>query len=95
MERKCPSCGFWNTDNDYCSACNTPLSQDLIRKKAVEEKAKEYANRPPEKLDILMQKMENSRFLLVRIIYRIVYSIWVAFVAVMSFFMWMTAAGPG
>ena len=95
MERKCPQCGTWNTDNDHCTSCNATLNPELARQEAHDAREEKAANRPPDKLDILHDKMENSRWLIVRIIYRILYAVWTVFIAIVSFFMWMIAAGPG
>jgi hypothetical protein len=95
MERKCPQCKTWNASNNYCTKCNQPLDPQLIRELADNKREQENANKPLDRVDILHGKMKHSRFLIVRIFYTIIYSIWVSFVAIMSFFMWMTAAGPG
>lgn len=95
MERKCPQCKTWNAYNNYCIKCNQPLDPKLIRELAETKRKEEYANRPLDQVDILHSKMKYSQLLIVRVFYRILYSIWVSFVAIMSFFMWMMAAGPG
>ncbi len=95
MERKCPQCKTWNSSNKYCTICKQPLDPQLIRELASKNREQENANKPLDRIDMFHNKMKHSRFLIVRIFYTIIYSIWISFVALMSFFMWMTAAGPG
>jgi len=95
IQRKCTSCGTWNLDNDYCSSCNTLISPIIIeeeREKAREERRK---NVPLSKTDIFINNWKNSRFFLLRWLYKIVYTISVIFIAIASFFAWMAASPNG
>ena len=77
------------------NSCNQALNPEIIKQLKHDEREKKDAEKAPDKLDILNEKMKNSEYLLVRIFYRILYSIWATFIAIVSFFMWMIAAGPG
>jgi ribosomal protein L32 len=95
IQRKCPSCGTWNLNNDYCLNCNTLISPIIIeeeREKAREERRK---NIPLSKADIFINNWKNSRFFLLRWLYKIVYTISVIFIAIASFFAWMAASPNG
>lgn len=50
---------------------------------------------PPTKAEIFLDKWKNSRFLLLRVIYKILYTITVIFIAIASFFAWMAASPNG
>lgn len=95
VERKCKNCGVWNQENDYCTACNSLISPMIIeeQREALREKVRE--DKPPTKLDIWMDQWKNSRFLLVRVFYKIVYTISVIFFAIASFFAWMAVSPNG
>lgn len=95
VERKCSSCGNWNRDNDYCATCGNPISPrviEQIREKAREE---ERLKIPPTKLDVFIHKWKNSRFLPLRWLYKILYTIAFIFFAVASFFAWLAATPNG
>ena len=95
MERKCRKCNTWNTDNDFCTNCNAPLSPQEIRKAEVAELERKEADKPKDKVDLFLEKMKDSRYILVRGLYYICFSLWAAFMAVLAFFLWLVAATPG
>lgn len=95
VERKCKNCGTWNGEVDYCSNCNALISPVIIESNREAEREKVRQDQPPSKLDILMDKWKNSRFLVVRIFYKIVYTISVIFFAIASFFAWMAVSPNG
>ncbi len=94
-ERKCPSCNTWNKNEDYCTNCGAVLSPKLIEKKREEVREERRNNIPPTKFDIFLQRWENSKYLALRILYKIVYAISVGFFAVASFFAWLAASPNG
>ena len=94
-ERKCPTCGTWNKDEDYCTQCGTVLSPQLIEEKREEEREQRRNSIPPSKIDLFLKKWEHSNFLLLRILYKIVYGVTVAFIAIASFFAWLAASPNG
>jgi len=93
-ERKCPNCQTWNKNNDYCTECNTLLSPVIIEQEREKEREKRRY-RPPSKLDIFIDKWKNSRFLIMRILFKIVYSVAVIFFSIASFFAWLAASPNG
>ncbi len=93
-ERKCPRCQTWNKDEDYCVNCGEVLSPKIIEEKREEER-KKRRYRPPTKFDKFIENWKNSRFWLLRVLYQVLYTIGVVFVAIASFFAWLAASPNG
>lgn len=91
---KCPSCGVYNTDRDYCEECNTVLSykirRELALKKEEEARLREMASK--EKKESFFEKYSNHRFFLVRFFTKVIRSIWLAFMAIGMFIAWLISA---
>lgn len=91
---KCPNCGIYNVNRDYCSKCNTVLSYKKRReleyqneqKARLERRRLEKENNPS-----FFEKYEDHRFLLVRILVKVLKSIGVAIMAVGMFIAWLIA----
>lgn len=94
-ERKCPSCNTWNKDEDYCTSCDTLLSPKIIEEKREEEREERRKNQPLTKFDLFLRRWENSKYIILRILYKIVYAISIGFFAVASFFAWLAASPNG
>lgn len=91
IERKCLKCNTWNQAEDYCKSCNEPLSPVALDKVREEKRAEEERNKVPSKTEVLMQKAKNSRFLLVRWMYYLFYSIFMFIGAIGAMMAWMAA----
>ena len=94
-ERLCPSCKTWNTDQDFCKKCNTTLSPEIIEVKREEEREQRRSNIPLTPLDIFLDKWKNNRFFLLRLLYKIVYTIWVIFMTIAGLFAYLAASPNG
>ncbi len=95
IERKCLNCGTWNTTEDRCKNCETAVSQlEIDRVKARERRLIE-AQKPKDAFELFKEKLQNHRYLFVRIIYKIGYSIAFLFGAIGAFFAWMIALANG
>lgn len=94
-EIKCPSCGKWNQDSSFCSGCGTAIGAHEIRKIEIQKKKEEEAAKPPEKIDVWIEKGKHHRFLLVRATFYVLFSIWAVFMAIGSFAMWLIAWSVG
>ncbi len=94
-ERKCPSCGKWNLDQDYCTACKTLLSPIIIEEKREAEREHRRLTTPPSSMDIFLDKWKNHRFWVLRILYKIVYTVSVIFVGIASLFAYLAASPNG
>lgn len=95
IERKCPKCTIWNKDNDYCTNCGTLISPVIIEEQREKEREERRNNAPLSKTDIFIDKWKNSRFFLLRWLYKILYTISVIFIGIASFFAWMAASPNG
>lgn len=95
VERKCPSCNQWNRDKDYCGVCGTVLSPVIIEQKREEQREIRRQNVEQTPLDIFLNNWENSRFILLRIIYKILYTIWAIVMGVAFFFAYLTIGSNG
>lgn len=94
-ERKCPSCGTWNKEEDYCLNCGTVLSPTIIEEQREEERERRRKSKPPSKFDLFLKRWENSRYPALRVLYKIVYAVSVGFFAIASFFAWLAASPNG
>jgi uncharacterized membrane protein YvbJ len=95
VERKCPNCGTWNEDNEYCKSCGEPVSPVVIEE--IREKAREErrANKPLSGIDKFIDAWKNSRFWLIRATYLVAYTIGAIFFAIAGFFAWLAASPNG
>ncbi len=96
VRRLCKKCNIYSVDSDYCSNCGDLINFEKIKKeesaKSTYEKKK---HKPEEDLERIFEKIKNSRYLPVRIVYKVFYSIWFVFAAIISFFMFIIATMPG
>ena len=95
IERKCLNCGTWNTTEDCCNNCGSPVSQREIDRVSQKEKRLIESQKPKDAFELFTEKLQNHRYLFVRIIYKIGYSIAVVFGAIGAFFAWMIALANG
>lgn len=96
MERKCPHCGTWNKEVDYCINCGKLIDPEKIKVK--EEAAKEKRKillRKPNKLDEWFEKFSNSKNPLVQALYYLLYSVWMIFAVIVGFILYAVALAPG
>ena len=94
VERKCVKCGVWNEDNDYCTSCGEVISP-LIIEDIREKKREKRRITKPTKFDHFIKKWKYSRYLVLRINYKIVYGVAVTFFAIASFFAYLAATPNG
>ncbi len=95
VNRKCPKCHTWNTDNDYCTNCNELLNHQIRLKEAEQARQTEWDNRKLDKIDATIKRMQYSKYAVVRILFYFVYSVWMIIFWISSFFITMIAMGPG
>lgn len=93
-ERKCPNCNTWNKDEDYCLNCNTLLSPKIIEQQR-ELVREQQRHRDPTAFDLFILRWKNSKYLLLRVLYKVLHTIAVIFFAVASFFAWIAASPNG
>lgn len=95
---KCPNCGVFNTNKEYCEKCNTLISHEKkrdLKEKAYKEtlinEAKEKLNNPN-----LAERLKKHPFFLYRIVGWVLYSAFLvvsAIGALLAWFIAMVAAG--
>lgn len=95
IERKCLKCITWNHDEKFCKSCGAPLAPEEIIK--VEDAIREEKEKlkPKSKLDLLLERGKNSKYLPVRIAYYFFYSVGFIVFAIASFFVYLVAWSPG
>ena len=95
IQRKCSKCLTWNNDESNCKNCNELIDPVLIE--VEREKVREVVRNsvPPTKLDVFIDRWKNSKYLVLRILYKILYSIAVIFVSIATFFAWLAASPNG
>lgn len=89
---KCPNCGTYNENVDYCTNCNTLINFKKRREiefKKSEEKRAHNEQQDDEKSFQWIEKYKNHKFLLVRIVAYAIYSIWAAVMAIGTFIAWL------
>lgn len=95
VQRKCPKCNTWNGNEDYCTVCNELLNPILIEDLREEKREARRQNVAPSRLDLFIDRWKHSRFLVLRILFRILYAIGFTFIAIASFFAWLAASPNG
>ncbi len=93
VSRKCPACNTWNGEEAHCSNCGEVIDPWLIREE--KDKDSHHANRPPSLLDQMFDGMKYSKWILVRGLFWIGYSIWFVFFSILSFILAIIAWTPG
>ena len=90
---KCPNCGIFNTDVDYCTNCNKLLSQEILLQQRLEKVQQE-------EIDKVIYERENPNFAerlkkntnpIYRFFGWILYSSYVVVSAIGAFFAWIIA----
>lgn len=95
MERKCTICGTWNLDNDFCTSCGKAISPIELEKIEV-IKRQSFADKLEQSIvDKEFMKYKNSKNVFVRQLFKIMYSFWVVYMAIISFMLWLIALVTG
>lgn len=95
IERKCLKCSTWNNDEKFCKNCGAALAPEEIIREEDEKRAALEAAKPIPKLDQLLDKAKNSKYLLVRILFYALYSVALVVFAIASFVAYLVAWSPG
>lgn len=92
---KCPNCGLYNKNVDYCNTCNTLLSSAKRRKLAFAKDEKERNEREriqKEASPSFYEKNKDHRYLVVRGFAKVTHAIWAGFMAIGMFIAWLISA---
>lgn len=96
IQRKCSSCGTWNTDGELkCKECGATLD---VQQKLQEEHAERERKRielPRTKFDLFVERISNSKNPFIKVAYVFVKTVWFIYWAILSFILWLVAATPG
>ena len=93
-ERKCSSCGEWNSE-DICSYCGQDLNPKRVRIKKIREvKNKKEAEEPP-KLELFLSRWKKTKNPVLKGFYWLGYSVWFLYMAILSAIAFLVAWGPG
>lgn len=95
IQRKCNHCNTWNSDLDFCTNCNSPISIKAIEKIEFKEKKFLADTQPKDKFDIIFSKLKHHRFFPVRWFYHILNSIFMLFMAIGGFIAYIIAWTAG
>ncbi|MCX6181362.1 MAG: hypothetical protein NT150_05510 [Bacteroidetes bacterium] len=95
ISKRCPKCHTWNNDRDYCEQCNQLLNHETARKIEVEQQEQQHLNREKDSVDIFLHNMRHSRYIIIRAVFYLFYSVWFVFTAIVSLGVAIVAAGPG
>lgn len=95
---KCIKCGTFNTNETYCTNCGAVLAykkrREIAYKKA--KKAREERERLEEKNNpSFFDKYGNHKYFIVRAVVKVLYSIWMVFMAIGTFIAWLVTAIAG
>lgn len=95
VQQKCPECQTWNVDRDYCSNCGTTVSSMLIEENRELKRENRRKNKAPSALELFIEKWEKSNYFLLRLLYKLVYTIAFIFFSIASFFAYLAASPNG
>lgn len=95
---KCPNCGIFNTNKEYCEACNTLISHQKKREaKVVEVKRKEIKEAISElEKQNFADRMRKHPFFLAKVLGWVLHSVWILINIIgglVAWFVAMVAAG--
>lgn len=90
---KCPNCGVFNTDKEYCENCGTLISYQKKRALEVEKIKKEAVEEIKDEIENpnLAERLKKHPFFLYKIVGWFLYSIWLLSTAISMFIAWMIA----
>jgi methionyl-tRNA synthetase len=91
IQRKCRNCGTWNDEEDYCKSCQSSLSPLALEKEKDALRKQEEETRTPSNFELWLGRIENHKFFLVRLFYKILRSIGIIFTFFGVFFAWLAA----
>lgn len=94
-QQKCPNCKQWNENAKRCVHCDTALIAEEINREYREKIEREDAAKDPGKMLLYFQGMKTSKFLAVRILYQILFSIWSVYMFFVAIFTWLIATTVG
>lgn len=92
---RCPNCGIYNENVEYCISCGTLLSHEKRRELEFAKEENERRERvriQKETSPSFYEKYKDHKFFVVRAFAKITHSIWLVFIAVGVAIAWIIAA---
>lgn len=89
---KCPNCGTYNDNVDYCINCGTLINFKKRRELEFEksEKRRAFNEREDKKKSFKwIEKYKTHKYLVVRVFAYVIYSVWAAVMAIGTFIAWL------
>ncbi len=94
VERKCLGCGTW-VSTDVCPKCGLNTNPKKIRVDKIREIKSKKEAQNSSRLELILKKWKNTKNPFFKMSYWIGYSIWLIYMAILSFFAFIIAWGPG
>jgi ribosomal protein L32 len=90
---KCPNCGTFNSNNDYCKNCGELISYELKSKQRAEQEKEERIAEVKWEMENpnWTERMKNHKFILYRLVGWIAYSAFLVVSAIGSAIAWIVA----
>jgi len=92
---KCPECGVFNTNREFCKNCGAILSSERRRELAFEKEERERQERrrlEQQENPSFYEKHKDHRYWVVRAFATVTHSIALAFIAIGTFIAWLVTA---
>lgn len=96
VQRKCKACGTWNTGEvTHCVGCGVLIDPTMVREEEAEARQKKRMSAPRGRLDKFIELFKESRNPFMKFIFLVASAIWFVYSVILSFILWLIAAGPG
>ena len=96
IQRKCPSCGSWETKGkDHCGNCGALISPEKILVEEFESREKFRNEVRDTPLENFFDRWKNTPNPLLKFVYFVLRSVWIVYMAILAFFLWLIAMTPG
>lgn len=94
ISKKCPQCGTWNGDVDYCAKCNHLFSFAILRE--LEEKKRSSEEKDERNFfERYLDQLRPARNPIVKLWYYALNSIYLVIYLAISLILAIVALGPG
>jgi len=82
VEIKCLNCGVWNVGYTHCKSCHLPITREQKQEESKLTNQNNSINKDrKDQFEKSLEKFKNSRFLMVRVCYQLIYStVWLFWV---------------
>lgn len=94
-QQKCPNCKEWNENASRCIHCDTPLTAAELNIEYRKKIEKDDASKEESKAFIYFQGLKTSKYLGVRVIYQVLFSLWSVYMFFVAVFTWIIATTVG